>query len=78
MKGMALRGSNDEDDDEPIAGGQEISIVDDFPLVAPGAAEDEDGFSESEIRGSCVRFVASVRGSGGAESWGSLIAVESP
>eukprot|EP00972_Heterocapsa_arctica_P098296 14505410-Heterocapsa_arctica.AAC.1 len=66
---MAHRGSNDEDDDEPIAGRQETSIVYDFPLVASRAAEDEDGFSESEICGSCVRCVASVRGSGGAESW---------
>eukprot|EP00972_Heterocapsa_arctica_P058351 8608610-Heterocapsa_arctica.AAC.1 len=73
---MALSGSNDEDD-EAIAGGQETSIVDDFPFGAPGAAEEEDEGSESYFRGSCTRFVGDIRGSGGAESCCSFLAVDS-
>eukprot|EP00972_Heterocapsa_arctica_P091820 13542153-Heterocapsa_arctica.AAC.1 len=58
--GMALSGSNDDDDE------QEASIVYDFPPGAPGAAEEEE-LPESDFRGSCVRCVGDVRGSGGAE-----------
>eukprot|EP00972_Heterocapsa_arctica_P035075 5165530-Heterocapsa_arctica.AAC.1 len=58
--GMALSGSSDDEDDDD-------SIVDDFAPGAPGAAEEEE-VPESDFRGSCVRFVGDVRGSGGAES----------
>eukprot|EP00972_Heterocapsa_arctica_P105949 15606448-Heterocapsa_arctica.AAC.1 len=73
---MALSGSNDEDD-EAIAGGQETSIVHDFPSGAPGAAEEEEGDPELYVRGSCTRFIGDVRGSGGAESCRSFLAVDS-
>jgi hypothetical protein len=82
--GIALRGSNEEEDDDPIGGGAGKCKVDDFPPeleggagnweidefpnFSPGVVDDDDGFSESEIRGSWLRFRAPVRGSGGAES----------
>eukprot|EP00972_Heterocapsa_arctica_P031342 4615773-Heterocapsa_arctica.AAC.1 len=64
---MAVSGSNDDEDD---------SKVYDFPPGAPGATEEEDA-PESYFLGSCVRFVGDVRGSGGADSKPSLVAVES-
>eukprot|EP00972_Heterocapsa_arctica_P016354 2413207-Heterocapsa_arctica.AAC.1 len=76
--GMALSGSNDEDDDDcPIAGGQETSTVNGFPPGALRTAEEEDEGPESDFRGSCTRFVGDVRGSGGADNCCPFLAADS-